>query len=95
MKLKLKIWDCVAALLFAAALGFLAAGFFGGGSGGDARSTANHVERVLGRRLAKLDKAMNSALKQAPDALLLDNSAMTSAEQQEWLMERFQKTVNS
>ena len=36
-----------------------------------------------------------SPLKQAPDALLLDNSAMTIAEQQEWLMEQFQKTVNS
>jgi cytidylate kinase len=36
-----------------------------------------------------------SPLKQAPDALLLDNSTMTIAEQQEWLMERFQKTVNS
>lgn len=36
-----------------------------------------------------------SPLKQAPDALLLDNSTMTIAEQQEWLMEQFQKTVNS
>ena len=67
MKLKLKIWDGIAALLFAAALGFLAAGFFGGESGGDARSTAKHVERVLGRRLAKLDAAMETALRLAPD----------------------------
>ena len=36
-----------------------------------------------------------SPLKQAPDAILLDNSQMTIAEQKEWLMERFQKTVNS
>ena len=36
-----------------------------------------------------------SPLKQAPDAILLDNSQMTIAEQKEWLMEQFQKTVNS
>ena len=28
-------------------------------------------------------------LRQAPDALLLDNSHMTIAEQNEWLMQRF------
>ncbi|MBO4428048.1 MAG: hypothetical protein J5771_06175 [Bacteroidales bacterium] len=67
MRLKFKIWDCIAALLFVAALGFLAAGFFGGGSGGDAKSTAKHVERVLALRLGKLDKAMDSALKQSPE----------------------------
>ena len=67
MRLKFRIWDCIAALLFAAALLFLAAGFFGGESGGDARSTAKHVERVLGRRLAKLDAAMETALRLAPE----------------------------
>ena len=35
-----------------------------------------------------------SPLKQAPDALLLDNSQMTIAEQKEWLMERFNEAVN-
>jgi cytidylate kinase len=34
-----------------------------------------------------------SPLKQAPDAILLDNSQMTIAEQNEWLLERFQKAV--
>ena len=32
-----------------------------------------------------------SPLKQAPDALLLDNSQMTIAEQKEWLMQRFRE----
>ncbi len=35
-----------------------------------------------------------SPLKQAPDALLLDNSHMTIAEQKDWLMERFNEAVN-
>ena len=35
-----------------------------------------------------------SPLKQAPDALLLDNSQMTITEQKEWLMERFNEAVN-
>ena len=34
-----------------------------------------------------------SPLKQAPDAILLDNSQMTIAEQKEWLMERFQEAT--
>ena len=34
-----------------------------------------------------------SPLKQAPDAILLDNSRMTIAEQKEWLMERFQEAT--
>ena len=34
-----------------------------------------------------------SPLRQAPDALLLDNSNMTIDEQQEWLMEKFRETV--
>ena len=34
-----------------------------------------------------------SPLRQAPDALLLDNSTMTIAEQNEWLMQRFNKAV--
>ena len=34
-----------------------------------------------------------SPLRQAPDALLLDNSEMTIDEQQEWLMERFREVV--
>lgn len=34
-----------------------------------------------------------SPLKQAPDAILLDNSQMTIAEQNDWLLERFQKAV--
>jgi cytidylate kinase len=32
-----------------------------------------------------------SPLKQAPDAILLDNSHMTIAEQKEWLMQRFRE----
>ena len=35
-----------------------------------------------------------SPLKQAPDAILLDNSQMTIAEQKEWLMERFQEAAS-
>lgn len=35
-----------------------------------------------------------SPLKQAPDAILLDNSQMTIAEQNEWLIERFQEAVS-
>ena len=34
-----------------------------------------------------------SPLRQADDALLLDNSAMTIEEQKQWLLERFNKTV--
>jgi cytidylate kinase len=34
-----------------------------------------------------------SPLRQAPDALLLDNSTMTIAEQNEWLMQRFNEAV--
>ena len=34
-----------------------------------------------------------SPLKQAPDAILLDNSQMTIAEQKEWLMEKFREAV--
>jgi cytidylate kinase len=32
-------------------------------------------------------------LRQAPDALLLDNSRMTLAEQRDWLLQRFHETV--
>ena len=35
-----------------------------------------------------------SPLRQADDALLLDNSTMTIAEQKEWLMERFRETLS-
>jgi len=35
-----------------------------------------------------------SPLRQADDALLLDNSNMSIAEQKEWLMKRFEETVN-
>lgn len=34
-----------------------------------------------------------SPLRQAPDAILLDNSQMTIAEQKEWLMEQYQKAL--
>ena len=34
-----------------------------------------------------------SPLKQAPDAILLDNSQMTIAEQKEWLMQRFKEAT--
>jgi cytidylate kinase len=34
-----------------------------------------------------------SPLKQAPDAILLDNSEMTIAEQKEWLMQRFNEAA--
>ena len=34
-----------------------------------------------------------SPLRQAPDALLLDNSDMTIAEQNQWLMERFEEAL--
>jgi len=34
-----------------------------------------------------------SPLKQAPDAILLDNSQMTIAEQKEWLMQRFKEAA--
>jgi cytidylate kinase len=36
-----------------------------------------------------------SPLKQADDALLLDNSHMTIAEQKQWLLERFQEALNA
>ena len=36
-----------------------------------------------------------SPLRQADDALLLDNSDMTIAEQKQWLLERFKKIINS
>jgi cytidylate kinase len=36
-----------------------------------------------------------SPLRQADDALLLDNSHMTIAEQQEWLMQRFNETIQA
>ena len=35
-----------------------------------------------------------SPLKQADDAILLDNSNMTIPEQKEWLMQRFQEAVS-
>ena len=35
-----------------------------------------------------------SPLKQADDAILLDNSSMTIPEQQQWLMQRFQEAVS-
>ena len=34
-----------------------------------------------------------SPLRQAPDAILLDNSNMTIPEQKEWLMEQFKKAA--
>ena len=34
-----------------------------------------------------------SPLRQAPDAILLDNSQMTIAEQKEWLLERFREAI--
>ena len=34
-----------------------------------------------------------SPLKQAPDAILLDNSQMTIADQKEWLMQRFNEAT--
>jgi cytidylate kinase len=34
-----------------------------------------------------------SPLRQADDALLLDNSEMTIEEQDQWLMERYQETI--
>ncbi|MBR6121076.1 MAG: (d)CMP kinase [Prevotella sp.] len=36
-----------------------------------------------------------SPLRQAPDALVLDNSHMTIDQQNEWLMEQFEKAVNA
>ena len=36
-----------------------------------------------------------SPLRQADDALLLDNSNMTIPEQNEWLMQRFQEATSS
>jgi len=36
-----------------------------------------------------------SPLRQAPDAILLDNSQMTIAEQKEWLMSRFQEALQA
>ena len=36
-----------------------------------------------------------SPLRQADDAILLDNSNLTIAQQKQWLLERFQEAVNA
>ena len=66
MKTDLKIWDIVAGLLLAAALVLLAAAFTKAGAPGDVAGVAGRVERVLERRLAKLDAHLQTVLEQNP-----------------------------
>lgn len=64
--MKLKFWDIVAGVLLAAAFVLLGGAFTKDGSAGDVAGVARRVERVLEKRLAKLDAHVQAVLEQDP-----------------------------
>ena len=61
---------------------------------GDNVTLEEIVENVISRDKADMSRAI-SPLRQADDAIVLDNSYMTVEEQMAWFMERYQKIVNA
>ena len=57
---------------------------------GDEVSMEEVLENVVSRDRADMNRAI-SPLRQAPDAVVLDNSRMTVDEQMAWFMERYEK----
>lgn len=61
---------------------------------GDKVTMAEILENVISRDKADMERAI-SPLRQAEDAVVLDNSYMTVEEQMAWFMERYEKIVNA
>ena len=59
---------------------------------GDRVSMEEVLENVVSRDRADMNRAI-SPLRQAPDAVVLDNSRMSVDEQMAWFMERYEKMV--
>ena len=57
---------------------------------GDEVSMEEVLENVVSRDRADMNRAI-SPLRQAPDAVVLDNSRMSVDEQMAWFMERYEK----
>ena len=60
---------------------------------GDKVTMEEILENVISRDKADMERAI-SPLRQAEDAVVLDNSYMTVEEQMAWFMERYEKIVN-
>ena len=60
---------------------------------GDTVTMEEILENVISRDKADMERAI-SPLRQADDAVVLDNSYMSVEEQMAWFMERYQKIVN-
>ena len=71
--MKLKFWDVVAGVLLAAAFVLLGGAFTKDGSAGDVAGVARRVERVLEKRLAKLDTHVQAVLEQAREVAADEN----------------------
>ena len=61
---------------------------------GDSVTMEEILENVISRDKADMERAI-SPLRQAEDAVVLDNSHMSVEEQMAWFMERYQKIVNA
>lgn len=61
---------------------------------GDKVTMAEILENVISRDKADMERAI-SPLRQAEDAVVLDNSYMSVEEQMAWFMERYEKIVNA
>ena len=61
---------------------------------GDKVTMKEILENVISRDKADMERAI-SPLRQAEDAVVLDNSYMTVEEQMAWFMERYEKIVNA
>ena len=61
---------------------------------GDKVTMEEILENVISRDKADMERAI-SPLRQAEDAVVLDNSYMTVEEQMAWFMERYEKIVNA
>lgn len=61
---------------------------------GDKVTIEEILENVISRDKADMERAI-SPLRQAEDAVVLDNSYMTVEEQMAWFMERYEKIVNA
>ena len=61
---------------------------------GDNVTMEEILENVISRDKADMERAI-SPLRQAEDAVVLDNSHMSVEEQMAWFMERYQKIVNA
>ena len=61
---------------------------------GDKVTMEEILENVISRDKADMERAI-SPLRQAEDAVVLDNSYMSVEEQMAWFMERYEKIVNA